>query len=100
MNDSVCKTSWCDQGDRPHTRHEATALTVAGEGWTEHRNRAVGVQLVIHGMDDTDAAPMLALVGPDLQQHDVVLDWPVAHQLAMAIVSEWRRFQRLSAPQD
>lgn len=84
---------WCDQQDRQHVRHECTPFTVIGQGWT--RNEATSIQLVIHGLDDTDAQPMIALVTPDNEQVDATLSWADAHGLATAIIEQNRTFARL-----
>lgn len=90
--------SWCDQGDRPHTEHEATIGTWFGVAQTGPR-RSIEAQLVIHGYTTDDAAPMLALVD-GLAQTDVTLTWDEWHEMAMAMVGEHRRFRRLGTPQD
>lgn len=92
------RSTWCDQGDRDHLECEATIGTWFGVAQTGPR-RPVMAQLVVHGLDDDDAAPMLVLVD-GLEQTDCTLGWDQWHEMAMEMVGEHRRFRRLSTPQD
>lgn len=89
--------SWCDQEGREHYRHEVTAITLFGENWPELESATV--QLVVHGFDDDDAVPMLAIVDSEGNQRNIVLSWDDAHSLAMKIVEMHRTFARLRVPQ-
>lgn len=94
----MCTTnSWCDQSEREHYRHEVTALTTFGEGYPEPESMTT--QLVVHGFDETDAKPMLAVTGSDQIQHNIVMTWDDAHRLAMKLVEMHRTFARMGIPQ-
>lgn len=88
-----CAVVWCDQGGRPHTRHEATLGTWSGTSFTGEQ-RAVSVQIVVHGYGDDDVVPMVTLVdSSSLEQVDSVLDWNDAMSLGSALVDAATRLR-------
>lgn len=86
----ACGVTWCDQGTRPHTRHEVTLGTWRGTAHTAPR-RPVDVQLVVHGLSEHEATPMLVLVDR-LEQVDVDLDWEQLTKIAVRAISALERF--------
>lgn len=88
-----CVVVWCDQDERPHTRHEATLGTWSG-GALRGEQRLVNVQIVVHGYGDDDVVPMVSLVdSSSLEQVDSVLDWDDAMSLASAILDAATRLR-------
>lgn len=81
-----CSVPWCDQGERPHSRHEATLGTWSGSAFTTER-RVMTVQVVIHGFGDDDVEPMVSVVdSASLDQVDSVLTWGDALSLGHVLV--------------
>ena len=82
-----CSVPWCDQGERPHSRHEATLGTWSGSAFSGER-RVMTVQVVVHGYGDDDVEPMVSIVdSASLGQVDSVLTWDDALSLGNALVA-------------
>lgn len=88
-----CPIAWCDQGGRPHTRHEVTLGTWPGMAYSGGV-RPMSAQLVVHGYGDEDVRPMVTLVdSASLDQVDCVLEWPDATELGRLLVGAAERHQ-------
>lgn len=88
------KVTWCQQGTRPHTRHQQVVEQWPGATVGVEPDHEVKLQFIIYGHAEDDVRPVLTLVDSmSLRQWNCELDWTQALQLANVTELTSLRFQ-------